>query len=44
MSVKDYKKLSSPKKSFLDFINESSFKGAELEIFRDTSLTRDIEL
>jgi len=44
ISVKEYKRLRAPKKSFVDFMQESPLCGLELDFSRNQSLTRDISL
>jgi prevent-host-death family protein len=44
LSEKEYNKLKSPKISFIEFINRSPIKGVKLDIKRDKSSNRDIEL
>lgn len=44
LSKKQYQRLLEKKKTFIDFINESPFKGLALELKRDRSPDREIEL
>ena len=44
LSVKDYKKLAKPKTSLYEFLRNSPLRGVELDLTRDKSLPRDIEL
>jgi antitoxin Phd len=44
LSKADYERLLGKKKNFIAFINQSPFKGLNLNIERDQSLGRDIEL
>lgn len=44
LSEKEYNKLKKPKASFVNFINQSPLKGVQLDLKRDKSLNRDIEL
>ena len=44
ISKEEYERLSGKKKNFIDFINESPFKGLNLVIERDQSAPRDVDL
>jgi len=44
ISVADYKKLTGRKPEFISFIKSSPIKGVDLELSRDKSLPRDLEL
>jgi len=44
ISIEEYELLIGKKPSFLDFINQSPLKGLDLDIERDQSLGRDIDL
>ena len=44
LSIKDYRQLSKPKKSLYEFFRNSPFRGVPLDLTRDKSLPRDIEL
>ena len=44
LSVKDYRKLSKPKNSLYEFFRNSPLRGVELDLTRDNSLGRDIDL
>jgi len=44
LSIKDYRKLSEPKQSLYEFLRNSPLRGVELDLTRDKSLPRDIEL
>ena len=44
LSWDDYQRLTKPSESFADFISKSPLKGVELEVERDKSKTRDIDL
>ena len=44
MSRKDYERLRGLKPSFLEFMEKSPLKNVSLDLKRDTSLTRDIDL
>lgn len=44
LSEKEYNKLKKPKSSFLVFLNHSPLKGIKLDLQRDKSLNRDIDL
>jgi antitoxin Phd len=44
LSVKEYNKLAKPKKSFYEVLRDSPLRGVELDLTRDKSLPRDVEL
>ena len=44
LSVEDYQKMIKPKTSLVKFFKESPLAGIALEIKRDKSLSRDVEL
>lgn len=44
ISKQQYIDLTSPKTSFVKFVQDSPLKGVELEIDRDKSLCREVEL
>lgn len=44
ISKKDYKELFGSKKSFLQLMSDSPLKGIELDLERDNSTPRDIQL
>jgi len=44
ISYADYEMLTRPKPSFTTFLRESPLHGVELELERDTSLTRELGL
>ena len=44
LSQDDYERLSAPKPSFMAFMRASPLVGVELEIERDTSPPRDVDL
>lgn len=44
LSKAEYNRLLEKKKNFIEFINQSPFKGVNLNIERDQSPNRDIEL
>jgi prevent-host-death family protein len=44
LSVKDYERLRGDQPSFLDFIEQSPFKGINLQICRDRSKSRFVAL
>lgn len=44
ISVKDYKKLTESKPSLVEFLAQSPLKGVELELKRDKSLPREVNL
>lgn len=44
LSEKEYNRLRKPKVSFLAFISQSPLKGIKLDLKRDKSPNRDIEL
>lgn len=44
MALDDYKKLVSKKPSFIEFMKKSPLKGVKLDLERDKSLPRDIDL
>lgn len=44
LSEKEYNKLRKPKGSFVVFLNRSPLKGMKLDLKRDKSHTRDIDL
>ncbi len=44
LSREDYEKLLAPRRGFLDFMRSSPLAGMELEIERDRSPARDVEL
>lgn len=44
ISIKEYQKLTKPKPSFVEFMRSSPLVGVELDLTRDQSLTRDIDL
>jgi len=44
LSKKEYDRILGKKPSFLEFINQSPLKGLELNIKRDNSLPREIDL
>jgi antitoxin Phd len=44
LSEKEYKKLTQPKQTFLEFLEKSPLKGIELNVKKDKSLSRDIDL
>jgi prevent-host-death family protein len=44
LSVEDYQKMIKPKTSLVKFFKESPLAGIALDIKRDKSLSRDIEL
>ena len=44
LSKEQYKHLTSPKSSFIKFLQESPLFGSKLEIERDKSLCREVEL
>ncbi len=44
ISKQDYEKLIGSKLNFLDFMNMSPLKGLKLDLTRDSSSDRDIEL
>ncbi|SMO84318.1 type II toxin-antitoxin system Phd/YefM family antitoxin [Gracilimonas mengyeensis] len=44
LSAKDYQKLERPKNSLVDFFQESLLFVIQLDVRRDKSLARDIEL
>ena len=44
LSEQEYRQLIKPKSSFLEFLNNSPLKGAVLDIKRDKSTTRNIDL
>ncbi len=43
MSVKEYQKLSKPKKDLVDFFHESPLTAIDLDLERDKSLPREIK-
>ncbi|MDF2965191.1 MAG: Phd YefM [Rickettsiaceae bacterium] len=44
LSIDEYNKLNSPKSSLIDFLQKSPLYGVELNIERDKTSGRDIEL
>jgi antitoxin Phd len=44
MSIKDYRQLSEPKISLYEFLKNSPLRGLDLDLKRDKSLPRDVEL
>jgi antitoxin Phd len=44
LSVEDYQKMIKPKTSLVKFFKESPLAGIALDLKRDTSLSRDVEL
>ena len=44
LSMKDYRKLSKPKENFYTFLRNSPLRGIKLDLTRDKSLARHIEL
>jgi len=44
LSKETYDELTKPKQTFVEFMQNSPLKGMELNIKRDKSLTRDIDL
>jgi prevent-host-death family protein len=44
MSEKEFNRLKKPKSSFVAFINRSPLKGISLDLKRDKSPNRDVEL
>ncbi|MHC4872153.1 MAG: type II toxin-antitoxin system Phd/YefM family antitoxin [Planctomycetota bacterium] len=44
LSIEDYREMQKPEKSLVKFFKESPLAGEDLDIKRDKSLTRDIEL
>jgi prevent-host-death family protein len=44
LSKKEFEKLSQPKLSLGAFLDQSPLKGLDIEITRDTSLPRDVDL
>ena len=44
LSIQDYRKLSKSKMSLYEFLRNSPLRGIELDLARDTSPPRDIEL
>ncbi len=44
LSAKDYKKLSKPKINLFNFIQKSPLGGKNLELARDKTLPRDLEI
>jgi len=44
ISIQDFEDLKRPKTSFVDFLRNSPLMGIELDIKRDPSETRDIDL
>jgi prevent-host-death family protein len=44
LSQEDYERLTAPKPSFVDFMRASPLVGVELQIERDSSLPRDVDL
>ena len=44
LSVEDYQKITKPKSNLLNFLQSSPLSGASLDIQRDKSTSREIEL
>ena len=44
MSVEDYKKMSKPKADLVSFLQNSPLHGLEIDITRDKSAPREVEL
>lgn len=44
LSFDEYKKLTKPKSSLIDFIKNSPLQGVELDLERDKDLPREVEL
>lgn len=44
LSIADYEKLARPKPSFVDFLQKSPLAGVDLDLERDKSPAREIEL
>ncbi len=44
LSIKDYQKLIKPKTSLYEFLRNSPLRGIELDLTRDKSLPRDVDL
>lgn len=44
LSVEDYKKITKPKLNLFEFIQNSPFAGIELDVFRDKSFARNVEI
>jgi antitoxin Phd len=44
LSIKDYRKLSKPKESLVEFFQNSPLRGVELDLTRSKDLPRDVDL
>ena len=44
LSIKDYRKLARPEKGLYEFLRNSPLRGVDLDLTRDKSLPRDIQL
>jgi len=44
LSEEDYERLSGPKPGFVDFMTSSPLAGVELDVDREQTLTRDVEV
>jgi len=44
LSVEDYRRLAQPKQSFVELIRNSPLMDVDIDLSRDRSMTRDIDL
>ena len=44
LSIEDYRKMSKPKESLVDFFRNSPLRGLDLDISRNSDLPRKVEL